>query len=366
MRFHDYFTMYQFGKSCNPRIDHTLAAELRKVTIGNRRGVTRLPDCAAGYIANRYPREEFFRRYVNSLEQLALDMSGKQLHEVDPFTPVLAELEHKWQESGRPYYNLWPSIIEPLCKLNLDADASLFTLPLDELLVRFPDSDANPLRWSWGGTEWQVRSVLCQNAMLFDEPGGTKWVDEPPSHKRGIALWIDCGEPAELGLVENVEAKPVSGAGHMRRLMYKHILCEEGHSIEWSFTQLPSHNTTDFGVQYPDEIVMNVARIVGTLCIMSGDEEIVEPIVLARDSEKFRQTQDQKFIVRAKQRGVFGFDVGKAIEVSPHVRSPHPALFWTGVGRKIPQIRFRRGSVVHRKKLGQLPTGYLDKEGEAK
>ena len=47
----------------------------------------------------------------------------------------------------------------------------------------------------------------------------------------------------------------------------------------------------------------------------------------------------------------------------PHVRAASPAaLYWTGEGRKVPKIRFRRGSIVHRKKFASMPTGFLDEE----
>jgi hypothetical protein len=116
-------------------------------------------------------------------------------------------------------------------------------------------------------------------------------------------------------------------------------------------------------VQYPDHIVRDVARIVCTLCLMAEDKEIVEPIVLKADEDKFDRTGDLALVAKAIRRGNYGFNVGRSIEVVPHVRSACPAaLYWTGEGRKIPKIRFRRGTVVHRKRLAQVPTGFLDKE----
>ena len=70
-----------------------------------------------------------------------------------------------------------------------------------------------------------------------------------------------------------------------------------------------------------------------------------------------------RLVEKAIRRGNYGFNVGRSIEVSPHVRSSSPAaLYWTGQGRKIPKIRFRRGTVVHRKRLASVPTGFLDLE----
>jgi hypothetical protein len=72
---------------------------------------------------------------------------------------------------------------------------------------------------------------------------------------------------------------------------------------------------------------------------------------------------DFSLVDKARRRGNYGWHVGRAIEVSPHVRAACPAaLYWTGEGRKIPKIRFRRGSIVHRKKLSEMPTGFLGDE----
>jgi hypothetical protein len=115
---------------------------------------------------------------------------------------------------------------------------------------------------------------------------------------------------------------------------------------------------------YPTWILHAVARIVCTLCLMADDPQVVEPVVLKDDEQKFERSGDLSLVEKARRRGNYGWHVGRAIEVSPHVRAACPAaLYWTGEGRKIPKIRFRRGSIVHRKKFASVPTGFLD-EGE--
>jgi hypothetical protein len=77
-----------------------------------------------------------------------------------------------------------------------------------------------------------------------------------------------------------------------------------------------------------------------------------------KDEHKLNDATLSKLVEKAKRRGKFGFSLGKNIEVVPHIRRPHPALVWTGVGRSIPKIIMRAGSVVHRDKISQIPTGY--------
>ncbi len=98
---------------------------------------------------------------------------------------------------------------------------------------------------------------------------------------------------------------------------------------------------------------------------MADDPEVVEPVVLKDDEGRYERSRDIALVEKARRRGNYGWHVGRGIEVSPHVRAACPAaLYWTGEGRKIPKIRFRRGSIVHRRKLSEMPTGFMDMESE--
>jgi hypothetical protein len=116
---------------------------------------------------------------------------------------------------------------------------------------------------------------------------------------------------------------------------------------------------------YPDEIVENCARIACTLCLMAADPELVVPDVLNSDKSQFAVTRDERLVDKAHRRGKVGWDVGANIEVTPHYRNACPAaLYWTGEGRKVPRIRFRKGCFVHRQRLSEVPTGFLLPQGE--
>ena len=45
--------------------------------------------------------------------------------------------ERDWEKARRPYYNMWPSIIPMLTRLNLDLDSDLIRLPMPALRIRF-------------------------------------------------------------------------------------------------------------------------------------------------------------------------------------------------------------------------------------
>ena len=332
MHFWDYFTHFQWAKA-----QPELRRELKAMDVG-----------------------AFYEWYFCQMNARAMASTGRRLEEIDPFTPALLSLEREWAIAGRPYYNLWPSLLPALSRLKMEADASLFKLPLDQMLLRFPKSD-NPLEWEHDGRKWAVRTVLCENSQLVRDikPGAPSLLvregQKPPVTVRGLTFWIDAGE--------DLDGQQASGdsPNSIRRLMYKHLVCQEGHSIEWSFENIPPHVSTDIGLIYPTWILHAVARIVCTLCLMADDPQVVEPVVLRDDEDKYEKNPDPALVEKARRRGNYGWHVGKSIEVSPHVRAACPAaLYWTGEGRKVPKIRFRRGSIVHRKKLAEMPTGYLE------
>ena len=118
MQFWDYFTHLQWAKA-----QPELRRELKAFETG-----------------------AFYEWYLGRMNAQAMATTGRRLEEIDPFTPALLTLERDWALAGRPYYNLWPSILPALARLKMDADASLFRLPADQMLLRFPKA-GNPLEW---------------------------------------------------------------------------------------------------------------------------------------------------------------------------------------------------------------------------
>ena len=66
---------------------------------------------------------------------------------------------------------------------------------------------------------------------------------------------------------------------------------------------------------------------------------------------------------KARNNGVFGWSIGKNVEVSPHVRRPHWALRHTGPKGSVPQIVPVKGCKVKGNKLTTVPTGFVLEDG---
>ncbi len=241
--------------------------------------------------------------------------------------------EQDWEKNRRPYYNLWPSIVPMLTRLDLDLDSNLIQLPLAALCIRLPKNH-NPLRFDWKGEEVSVRCI-----MMGEINQGT-----------GISVLIDIGElMGEIGV-------PI--------YTYRNFPCRPGLTVEQSLASLGTKGLfAEIGVQVPDSLVMDCVRLCCSLCLLENDPSIISPDVLADDRAKYEVSGDEKYVEKAHRRGKVGWDVGRHIEVIPHYRRPHMALVWTGRGRAVPRVVPRRGAIVHREVVEKVPMGFGGGQG---
>jgi hypothetical protein len=261
--------------------------------------------------------DEFYRVCFADVSQRRDDMAKSQLI-----------VEQAWEKARRPYYNVWPSIVPMLTRLNLDLDSTLFRLPLPAICVRLP-TQRNPLAFDWQGQPTQIRSVLLGEAR----------------EGQSIVLLIDQGDTTRVNTFD------VPGGKYMS------FLRQEGRTVEQSLAELPRIPSTKGRIDIPEALLSDCVRLCCTLCLLDNDPSVIEPDVLNKDRTKFEETGDQKYVDKAHRRGKVGWNVGRQIEVSPHYRRPHMMLAWTGPGRSVPKIVPRRGTIVHREKVEKIPSG---------
>jgi hypothetical protein len=237
--------------------------------------------------------------------------------------------ERDWERARRPYYNVWPSIVPMLTRLDLDIDSALVQLPLPVLCIRLPKSlDQNPMQFTWQNEPVGIRCL-----MLAEINDGT-----------GLSILIDIGEvAADTGV-------PIC--------TYRNFPRKPGLTVEQSLAGLAAHPLAEIGIQIPEALITDCVRLCCSLCLLENDPSVIQPDVLAKDRDKFQRAPDEKYIERAQRRGKVGWDVGRKLEVIPHFRRPHLMLAWTGAGRSVPKIVPRRGSIVHRELVEKLPTGF--------
>lgn len=147
MEFHEYQTLFQWGK-----------ASLR-----------------SGLVDTSHPQA-----FYNTCRSPLLNPT------LDPVADCQYRSEISWLEAGRPYYLVYPAIIPTLVKLDLDLDSTLFSLPLDALSIRLPKTQ-NPFTFEDNGTQ-AVRVIqACRNPYI--KHFGTDY--------SGMTLWLDIGERLE-------------------------------------------------------------------------------------------------------------------------------------------------------------------------
>ena len=261
----------------------------------------------------------FYKRAILDAQKMGSGQFFGQMHN-----------ERDWEKARRPYYNMWPSIIPMLTRLNLDIDSDLIQLPLPALCIRFPkDAAKNPLKFEWKEEEIPVRCI-----MLGEINDGT-----------GLSVLVDIGE--------------VMGGVGVPIYTYRNFPRKPGLTVEKSLADLEAKGLfAEIGIVVPESLMMDCIRLCCSLCLLENDPEIISPDVLADDRAKFEASGDKKFVEKAHRRGKVGWDVGKHIEVIPHFRRPHMTLVWTGSGRAVPKIVPRRGSVVHREIVERVPSGF--------
>jgi hypothetical protein len=249
--------------------------------------------------------------------------------------------EKRWELNRRPYYNVYPAIAPMLLRLNLNVDTSLVHLPLPYFCIRLP-KQKSPLQFQWEGEPWHVHSILV----------GPTTLEKDQQTFDGFTLWIDTGE---TGISPDGLPYPIH--------TYINLPLQKGITLEQSLKALPYDSSAYYGMILPEDIRTACARLACTLCLLENDPELIEPDVLSKDRAKYDLTHDAKYAEKARRRGKFGFNIGRGIEVIPHIRRPHPALVWTGHGRVTPKIIMRKGSIVHRDIALHVPTGFQGIQG---
>lgn len=241
--------------------------------------------------------------------------------------------DRAWFEEKCPYYSVYPSLVNMLTKIDLSKVSSKqMQLPqgLTSLSIRLP------VGHEIGG---EIRSVwIHQNSLVVDGR------DVP-----GIALGIDHGELNQGSPVYLMRTFPQSDL-----------------SIEDELDDLPKSAREHQGKQLSQEHNLAAIRLACTVCLMGNDEDILTPEVLSRDESRVCEQNRDVLVEKARRRGKFGWTLGKNLEVIPHYRRPHPFLAWTGTGKKIPKVVMRSGSIVHRKTVEAVPTGFEERRDSEK
>jgi len=134
------------------------------------------------------------------------------------------------------------------------------------------------------------------------------------------------------------------------------------------------------GVSSHHEVMNKALRTYAAIIAIGDNPDLLQPIPLSKDRSKYEETLDAKYIMKAKRRGVFGFEVGKIFEeeeqlienikraggtVAPHYRKSHLAWQPHGPENSLRKLILRKGALVNFEKAQKVPMGYYGEKENA-
>jgi len=167
-------------------------------------------------------------------------------------------------------------------------------------------------------------------------------------------------------------------------ILFIEFVHSDGNRGQCKFSRV--HQSILNGLQGKPEVERNlltqIMQIAFGICMIpQSDTDLIKPLVLNRDKEKFEATGDVKFIERARRNGVNGWELGRDVPTpeemeafrkqagesgrkSPHWRTGYFAIRHTGEGRSVPVIRWIREAFVNKDLWKTVPHGYYGNESE--
>lgn len=280
---------------------------------------------------DRLRRTGFTGTIHKAIANLASDPRTHKYHDVADIANSLM-MESDWISATRPYYKVWPSLVDSLSRVRLDIAPQEAQIPGGVICLRFAASDP---RFA------EIRTILCRQAALAD--------GKP-------CLFISWGQCPEKG-------KPPRG-GFLTIPLWTGTISEGLEELVNPGCDMADPSNLHLGIDERDRLIL---RLCVAVCLLAHDPSIVQPDVLADDRRRFDESTDpaerQRLVDKARKRGIVGWRIGEEYETIPHIRRPHFALFHTGKGRTVPRILPVKGCVVHRQKLTEVPTGYILPDG---
>jgi hypothetical protein len=256
--------------------------------------------------------------------------------------------DQQWSEDRKPYYNVYPSIIPLLTRIDLDfpGDAVHFPHNLESLVIRLPKGHNQIV-----SPQGELRSILVA-------PCNAKGIGESLKYPgQGLAVYMDIGEKyagTDLALYDYV------------------VFRLDGINVQESLNSTPTDaHSLRANMTFSSGWRRQAIQLLITLLLIQDDPNLINPDVLAKDDQELLEAIGKnneeriKFLQdRAFRRRGPGWEIGRRYERipgAPYVVPPHPQRYWVGAGRTKCVVKTRSGYVVDKTQIIKLPTGYQEK-----
>lgn len=288
--------------------------------------------------------ENYLEFYLKTGREAASIAGDNMVHLEATINETIAET--MFYRRDRPYYRIWPCILEAVPKTKLDIGCEVIVPRKHEVLS---------LELPYNNSSNGVTSVLVSIM-----PKSVRAALGPRFSSEGMIGYLTI-----LCQFENKREET---------FLFESAL-KPGVTVEEQFSELPKYGTENMSDNAIKESLRLVVLVLG---LMQTGSDYLTPDLIEKHRQWIGTDRESEYHEKAKKRGKNGWDVGRELqeqfdraETSPHFRAPHFATVWTGKDRKIPKFVFRTGEgggpiVVNRKKMIEVPTGYygLEEEGD--
>ncbi len=308
---------------------------------------TTIHDMHKRYVKQLHQKKEWEGRDWYSEMANQIECSGR--HPLD-IKATMSQLccELLWENDGRPYYSIHPSLVTKLCQVDFEKiPSNLITMPdpYDVICIRL--CEQNDLLTIEDG-KYFLRSMVVWKRTKGSIEHKNWTFDIEVDGEAGLVAWLDFGETTDQPYPDS----PL--------YTYKNFPIRAGESIKDAFNHFPPSPDADQGVRVPEEFPMNCIKLFISVGFLAASETpLLTHDILGRDLHKWAAASEdaQKLIIaRAKRKGKNGFLLGSdAIFQSQelrfsHIRGGHPHLYWHGKGKKQIKMRFVAPTTVRKDK----------------
>jgi len=281
--------------------------------------------------------------------------------------------EKAWYMLQRPFYNVFPVVADMVAGVKLNITFEEVRLPFQAMCFQF--SEQTPPSLTVGSTTRRLESLLWYSGLdpISNDPSHRIWICIPEFEGNVVPCWTICYGDQSAEVEESLLKCREVNRREVRERMRKEGRDTDSAMIDAILARSSAlHATSGVTSNYNDAAEWCFRLLVLTSLLAAGND-LITPVLLAKDQQPMGAVSPEEIekwiemkASKARQRGVLGFEVGKALqeekESSPHFRNSHLALFHTGPGRTQPRVQLRRGSVVFSKALTKVPTGFLGPE----
>ena len=260
-----------------------------------------------------------------------------------------AGVECGWLRRSRPFYNVYPVVVDLCWKTSLNMKWGDILFPTRYIAIRF----------AAGHEPLGICNFLAR--VPSEDDGPTMMACHESRVAHGDVL-KRCPLACVIKLLDDEKSWFWMHGGKDIR---DHVVADCIADDSWSKA---GSITVDEGVaKSQTDFIVHLLAFIG---LLARGTDLITPAILSKDRAEYDATGDESrrrwLEQRAAKRLGGGFDIGRSLEIeratSPHWRSPHLALFHTGPGRTVPMLKIRSGCVVIPKDMSSVPTGYLGEE----